>query len=118
MGRHLQALKKTFQKKYKSLQADLEFLRGHWQAMFGYRLEKASFLEGIWFHCRTCEMFEKNVAFTWNILCGKEADAEGTQRHQTNLESETFVLGINEDIRCECQKKKKEWIAAPTTYAG
>lgn len=44
MRRSLQALKKTFQNKCKSLQADLEFVRGHWQAMFGHRLEKASFL--------------------------------------------------------------------------
>lgn len=44
MGSSLQVLKKAFQKKCKTLQADLEFVRGHWQAMFGYRLEKASFL--------------------------------------------------------------------------
>lgn len=44
MRSSLQALNKTFQNKCKSLQADLEFVRGHWQAMFGYRLEKASFL--------------------------------------------------------------------------
>lgn len=44
MRSSLQGLKKTFQNKCKSLQADLEFVRGHWQAMFGYRLEKASYL--------------------------------------------------------------------------
>lgn len=64
MIRSLQALKKTFQKKNcKSLQADLEFVSCHSQAMFGCRPKRTSFLQGIWFHYRICETFEK-VTFT------------------------------------------------------
>lgn len=45
----------------------------------------------------------KKVTFTWSVFCCKEVDAEGIWRHQADLESEKFVLGINEDVRCGCQ---------------
>jgi hypothetical protein len=51
------------EKKCKSLQADLEHVSGHSQAMFGFRPKRTSFLQGIWFHYRLLETFEK-VTFT------------------------------------------------------
>mgnify|MGYP007134363271 CR=1 FL=1 len=57
----------------------------------------------------------KKVAFTWNVVGGKELDAEGIQRHQRDLESENFMLGINEDVSCECQNKRMNCCSK---YAG